>query len=67
MPFGLSDAESMFQRMGNTIFQDLINEGVVLVHLDDILIHTSAIAMEEMSVGCDIVEVLGIYHFSHWH
>ena len=40
MPFGLSDAGSTFQRMANTIFQDLINEGVVLVYLDDILIHT---------------------------
>ena len=41
MPFGLSDVGSTFQRMANTIFQDLINEGVVLVYLDDILIHTS--------------------------
>ena len=27
--------------MANTIFQDLINEGVVLVYRDDILVHTS--------------------------
>ena len=38
--FGLFDAGSTFQRMANTIFQDLINEGVVLVYLNDILIHT---------------------------
>ena len=39
MPFGLSDAGSTFQRMANSIFHDLI-QGVVLVYLDDILIHT---------------------------
>ena len=41
MPFGLSDAGSTFQRMANTIFQDLIHKGVILVYLDDILIHTA--------------------------
>ena len=39
MSFGLSDAGSTFQRMANSIFHDLI-QGVVLVYLDDILIHT---------------------------
>ena len=34
MSFGLSNAGSTFQRMTNTIFQDLINEVVVLVYLD---------------------------------
>ena len=42
MPFGLSDAGSTFQRMANNIFQDLIFQGVVLVYLDDILIHTDS-------------------------
>ncbi|MCO5554420.1 hypothetical protein L7F22_007950 [Adiantum nelumboides] len=40
MPFGLSDAGSAFQRVANTIFQDLISKGEVLVYLDDIVIHT---------------------------
>ena len=40
MPFGLSDAGSTFQRMANSIFHDLIQDGVVLVYLNDILIHT---------------------------
>jgi hypothetical protein len=40
MPFGLSNASSTFQRMANSIFQDLITTGVVLVYLDDILVHT---------------------------
>ncbi|MCO5582965.1 hypothetical protein L7F22_036868 [Adiantum nelumboides] len=41
MPFGLSDAGSSFQRMVNHIFQDLIQRGVVVVYLDDILVHTT--------------------------
>ena len=41
MPFGLSDAGNTFQRMANTIFQDLIHKGVILVYLDDIIIHTT--------------------------
>ena len=40
MPFGLSDAPSTFQRLVNKIFSDLIDEGVLVVYLDDILIHT---------------------------
>ena len=42
MPFGLSDAGNTFQRMANSIFQDLIFQGVVLVYLDEILIHTDS-------------------------
>ena len=41
MPFGLSDVGSTFQRMANTIFDDLITCHVVIVYLDDILIHTN--------------------------
>ena len=41
MPFGLSDAGSTFQRMANAIFDDLITRRVVIVYLDDILVHTS--------------------------
>ena len=40
MPFGLSDAGSTFQRMANSLFQDLIIQGVIMVYLDEILIHT---------------------------
>ena len=42
MPFGLSDAGSTFQRMANNIFQDFITESVLVVYLDDILIHTES-------------------------
>ncbi|MCO5587968.1 hypothetical protein L7F22_041921 [Adiantum nelumboides] len=40
MPFGLSNARSTFQRIANQIFHDLIQLKVVIVCLDDILIHT---------------------------
>ncbi len=40
MPFGLSDAGSTFQHVANTIFSDLIEQNVVVVYLDDILVHT---------------------------
>ncbi|MCO5566622.1 hypothetical protein L7F22_020299 [Adiantum nelumboides] len=40
MPFGQSDVGSSFQQTTNNIFGDLIDQGVVLVYLDDILIHT---------------------------
>ena len=39
MPFVLSDARNTFQRMSNTIFQNLIHKGFILVYLDDIMIH----------------------------
>ena len=41
MPFGLSNADNTFQRMENSIFASLIGKGVLLVYLDDILIHTA--------------------------
>ena len=41
MQFDLFDADNTFQRMTNSIFVGLINKGVLLVYLDDILIHTA--------------------------
>ena len=42
MPFGLSTAPATFQRMMNTIFFNLLDDGV-LVYLDDVLIYTKTI------------------------
>ena len=41
MYFGLMNSPAMFQTMMNSIMQDLINEGVVVVYIDNILIFTT--------------------------
>lgn len=38
MPFGLANAPSVFQRAINKALRPLINEGIALVYLDDVLI-----------------------------
>jgi len=40
MFFGLTNSPATFQTMMNTIFQDLIDEGSVMIYMDDIAIHT---------------------------
>ena len=45
MFFGLCNSPSTFQTMMNHIFRDLINEGKVVVYIDDVLIFTKT--MEE--------------------
>lgn len=37
-PFGLCNSPSSFQRFINSVFQDLINEGAVILYMDDIII-----------------------------
>jgi Reverse transcriptase (RNA-dependent DNA polymerase) len=39
MFFGMTDSPSMFQNMMNDIMKDLIDRGVVIVFIDDILIY----------------------------
>ena len=51
MPFVLSNAGSTFQRMANSLFQDLIIQGVIIVYLDDILIHTKTCQEHLQTVG----------------
>ncbi|GFU34477.1 retrovirus-related Pol polyprotein from transposon 297 [Trichonephila clavipes] len=38
MPFGLSTCPSTFQRFINTVFRDLVVQGIVLLYMDDIVI-----------------------------
>lgn len=40
MPFGLKNAPSIFQRFNNNIFRDLINEGLIIIYMDDLLLAT---------------------------
>ena len=41
MPFVLFSTGNTFQRMVNSIFHDLISQGLVLVYLNDFLVHTA--------------------------
>ena len=51
MFFGLTNSPATFQTMMDGIFEDLISEGVVVVHLDDILIFTKTLD-EHWKVVC---------------
>ncbi|MDY6966716.1 MAG: reverse transcriptase family protein, partial [Halobacteriota archaeon] len=52
MPFGLSSAPSTFQRMMNSIFFELLDNGV-LCYLDDLLVYSRSV--EEHLVMLDKV------------
>ena len=43
MFFGLTNSLATFQTMMNNIFKDLIDEGYVVVYMDDILVYTRMI------------------------
>ena len=38
VPFGLCNSPPVFQRFINHIFRTLINEGIVLLYLDDLIV-----------------------------
>ncbi|GBN50500.1 Retrovirus-related Pol polyprotein from transposon 297, partial [Araneus ventricosus] len=42
VPFGLCNSPAVFQRYINTIFRPLINDGIILPYLDDIIILSSS-------------------------
>ena len=43
MFFGLTNSLATFQTMMDTVFEDLISEGVVVMYLDNILIFTKTL------------------------
>lgn len=43
MPFGLKNAPAIFQRFINTIFRDLIDQGKIIIYLDDIFLATDTL------------------------
>jgi hypothetical protein len=43
MPFGLKNGPAVFQRWVSTIFRDFIDQGEIIVYIDDILIATETI------------------------
>ena len=57
MFFGLTNSPATFQTMMNEIFRDLIDEGVVIVYMDDILIFTHS-REEHKEVTRRVLEIL---------
>jgi hypothetical protein len=57
MFFGLCNSPATFQAMMNDIFKDLIERGVVIVYLDDILIYTDTIE-EHRRVTREVLQLL---------
>jgi len=43
MFFGLTNSPATFQTMMNHLFRDLINQGKVVVYMDDIMIYTATL------------------------
>jgi hypothetical protein len=57
MFFGLTNSPTTFQTMMNDIFCDLINQGKVVIYLDDILIFTNDLH-EHHEIVCHVLETL---------
>ena len=57
MFFGLCNSPSTFQTMMNHIFRELINEGKVVVYIDDILIFTKTME-EHQNIVRQVLELM---------
>ena len=60
MFFGLTNSPATFQTMMNNIFKDLIDEGYVVVYMDDILVYTHTIE-HHREVVTRVLDVLRKY------
>ena len=58
MFFGLTNAPATFQSMINHIFHNLINEGYVIIYMDNILIHTPDDLALHRQVINDVLHIL---------
>src|ERR1700744_3072696 len=57
MYFGLCNSPATFQTMMNDLFKELIDEGVVIIYMDDILIFTETLE-EHRKIVCRVLQVL---------
>src|SRR5882672_4903000 len=58
MFFGLTNSLATFQTMMNDIFQELINEGVVVIYMDDILILGGQTKEEHHAIVVWVLDIL---------
>ena len=61
MFFGLTNSPATFQTMMNDLFTELIDEGVVIIYLDDILIYTETME-EHQKIVKRVLEILRKNH-----
>ena len=57
MFFGLTNSPATFQTMMNHLFQDLINQGKVVIYMDDIMIFTTTIK-EHRQIVKKVLQIL---------
>src|SRR5467141_1827294 len=62
MFFGLTNSPAMFQTMMNDIFQELMDEGVVVIYMDDILIFGGQTKEEHHGIVVWVLDILR----KHW-
>ena len=55
--FGLTNSPATFQTMMNHLFQDLINQGKVVIYMDDIMIFTKTIE-EHRQIVREVLQIL---------
>src|SRR5467141_238546 len=58
MFFGLTNSPAMFQTMMNDIFRELIDEGVIVIYIDDILIFGGQTKEEHHAIVVWVLDIL---------
>src|SRR5467141_5240978 len=58
MFFGLTNSPAMFQTMMNDIFRELIDEGVVVIYMDNILIFGGQTKEEHHAIIVQVLDIL---------
>jgi len=61
MFIGLTNSLATFQMMMNDIFQELIDKGVVVVYMDDILIFVSQTKAQHNAILIQVLDILCKY------